>query len=196
MRTILTTILLSLFVAGFSLYTSSCKNQQKGAPELLHNDSLQYLLINVVLNDSLVAADNVLSGYRGKAYPNISTGVLDKLASLDSIFQKDDLDFIMQQGMDTTFTFDPAKVKPQVINVDSVRNMLTLGRKDFWKRYTAQYGMTDFCFVTPPYFTLDGNYAVMIAGKVCGPLCGYSALLVLTVVDGNWKILVRFEMFA
>jgi hypothetical protein len=84
------------------------------------------------------------------------------LSTIGSIFSQEEIAHLAKQSqVATDFSLSPLWVKQRIIETDSMRRFRTPGSVVFLERYSERYGESGFCAVTRPYFTIQGDYAVV-----------------------------------
>ena len=106
-----------------------------------------------------------------------------KLTKLDSIFTKEDLDFIFKQNRNAVY-FKHKYLKNKVLIPSDT--LMKFGRREFWKEFHKRLGEGGFCSISMPLFSKKMNIVIIKYSYSCGRLCASGGTFIYKRINNKW----------
>jgi hypothetical protein len=119
----------------------------------------------------------------------VSRRFFEKVSDRDSLFSRQDIDFIMRQITQRSDTvWDVSRIEYATFLSSSEIDAFFANSEseESWKSFYKKYG-NDFNRLSFPFFSIDRNTAIISVDNYCGTLCGVGVFLVFKRKDGKWK---------
>ena len=126
---------------------------------------------------------------------SINKGDLDRLVRMDSVFNKDDVEFIERQFSELTEDrIDTAKVKSaKIISLDEFGANREDGSIKLWDLYEKKYDLNYFK-VSKPLFSKDFKKLILISKQYTR--AGYvGGVFVFVKKENSWNFVYQWKMF-
>jgi hypothetical protein len=151
--------------------------------EPLVPDSIVCETINYLVNDGLKES---FEGNRFVDKP--SREVLEKedslkLIELDTIFSKQDLDFIFKQNNNAKYYQHNCLENKTFISMDTLKKF---NREDFWTDFRRKYGQGGMNSISIPLFNCNRNILIVNCSHSCGGLCGSGGTYIFKKQKSKW----------
>ena len=160
------------------------------------NDFLEYCFKN---DSGIVKGCKVVLDHDLSQAP-LSEEELLSVDGLDSIFTKEDIDYIHKQNnIKDDFRLQKQYFKNSIIvSADTISSMIKKSKdKDgrstlFWEEFYKKYG-DGFCTLSKPLFSKNHQIVIISSGYHCGGLCGGGGTYVLKKVNSDWKVIATIR---
>ena len=107
------------------------------------------------------------------------------ITEIDSIFSKNDLNFIkVQFKKNEKFELNQKLIANRVVIPRDT--IIKFSKTDFWKSYYLEYGHRGFSKVSMPLFSIDKKTAIISLSFICGRTCGGVEIMIYKKVNGKW----------
>lgn len=166
----------------------SCNNKPKAKTagyEALVPDSLICATINYFVNEASIDEFKNCSRFVDRDFRKVlfSKDSLTIL-KLDSIFTKEDLDFIFRQNLNSVYYKPGECLKNMVlISGDSLLNFESL---EFWYKFSKKYGKGGFCSISMPLFSVNHDIVILKYSSSLGRLNASGGTYIFKKIDDKW----------
>jgi hypothetical protein len=153
--------------------------------------------IKLFLNESqLPTASNIQLS--DKPYVIPVGKFLEHVLQDDTLFSKEDIDFIKKQIKQRNNSLWNSKLIDSVTfikaaEIDSIFKNFKVDSG--WKIFYKTYG-SDFFRMSFPYFSLDRQTSIIYIGHQCGDLCGEGTLRIYRRTKNAWKLYRKILLWA
>jgi hypothetical protein len=166
----------------------SCINRSNSKivrSEKLVPDSLICATINCFINDTTIPelkfSDRFIDKSKFKVLSEEDSLLILKL---DSIFSKEDLNFIFKQNNNSlNFNLKEFVRNKVLIPYDTISKF---NPDDFWNDYHKKFGNKGFCSISLPLFSKDFTTAIIKYSIHCGRLNGGGGTFIFKKIGSNW----------
>ncbi len=156
-------------------------------------DTIVCETLNYILNDTIISefkhCDRLVDQVRWKVLsPNDSLQII----RLDTIFSKDDLDFIFDQNSNSIkFNVGECFKNKVLISGDVLAEFNS--RDDFWVKFREKNGLGGFWTISMPLFSR--NHCVVILKFSCssGRLSAYGGTFIFRKIANKWSKIICVE---
>lgn len=110
-----------------------------------------------------------------------------QIIQADSIFTKEDADFIFKQArFSTNFKLSERKLtQVRTVILPGFDEAFGKDRHKFWSNLLKECG--GYCSSSMPLFSVDRKTAIIRLSYTCGTLCAYGGQYIYKKVNGKWK---------
>jgi len=158
--------------------------------KVLVPESIVCETINNILNDSTISefkhCDRFVDKVRWKTLsPDDSLQIL----KFDTIFSKDDLDFIFDQNSNSiNFSVNECLKNKVLISGDILAEFNS--RDDFWVKFREKYGLGGFCTINLPLFSRNHSLVILKYSYSAGRLNAYSGTFIFKKIANKWSRII------
>ncbi|WP_116786885.1 hypothetical protein [Flavobacterium psychrotrophum] len=156
-------------------------------PKKLIDDAMIYELINscMATDTSYFKMSDIIIGTEFS--PIFSSR--EKISKADSIFKKEDVDFIYEQARyGPLFKIDERKLKiKKNIILPELCDVFGEDQKEYWENIHNQFG--SFTTISMPLFSRDHKTAIISLSYDCGMMCGYSGKYIYKKTASRWQLI-------
>ncbi len=175
-----------LFILMISVF--SCKNKSSaiavGYKQLVPKSVICETL-NYFVNDTLISEFKYCNRFIDRSGGLfLSSEDSLKILTLDTIFTKEDVNFIFQQNSNAIFYKhgDCLKVK-MLISGDTLDK---IKGNEFWPEFRKRYGRGGFCIIHVPLFSKDHSTVIVKYAHYCGRLCASGRTSIYKKKGDKW----------
>lgn len=116
-----------------------------------------------------------------------------KIIQADSIFTKEDADFIFKQARySTSFQLNERNLtEARNVILPKFEEALGENRHKFWSNLLKECG--GYCSISMPLFSTNRKIVIIRLSHSCGGLCGYGAQYIYKNINGKWKCIAVWD---
>lgn len=156
-------------------------------PKKLVDDATIYELINscMTIDTAYFRKSDIIVGR--EFLPIFSNK--EEILQADSIFKKEDVDFIYEQARyGPLFKIDQRKLKQEkAVILPDTCDVFGKDHKVYWENIHKQY--PSFTTVSMPLFSRDHKTAIISLSYYCGMMCGYSGKYIYKKRTSKWQLI-------
>lgn len=151
----------------------------------LVSDSLVYSTLNYFVNDTIIDEFKNCNRFIDSDGHKV---LLEKdsleILTLDSLFSREDLDFIFQQNLNSiNFKLSDDLKGKTLIPGDT---LLKFNHREFWEEFRKRFGKGGFCSIGLPLFSKDLSIVIIKYSFICGPLDGSGGTFIYKKKGEKW----------
>ena len=166
----------------------SCDGKPKSKSsgyEALVPDSLICATINNFVNDTSIHEFQNCNRFVDKDFRKVLLKE-DSLVilRLDSIFTKEDMDFIFRQNLNSVYFRSGKCLKNKVlISADTLLNFEIM---EFWPKFRKKYGEGGYCSISMPLFSVNHDIVIIRYSRNNGRLNASGVTYIFKKSNGKW----------
>lgn len=177
-----------LFVIVIGVILSSYSTPQKKdvGYERLIPDSVLCETINCFINDTSIEEFKQCNRFVDKVgWKVLRAEDSLMIIKLDTLFSKDDLDFIFDQNRNSIYFNTGECLKNKLlISGDTLRKINR--RDDFWDEFHKRYGKDGFCIISLPLFSRNHNIVIIRYSRSNGRLNASGGIFIYRKIANKW----------
>jgi hypothetical protein len=186
----------STFLILFPIILISCSRNQKSNKGInqfgkesigyvqLVPDSIVCETINYLVNDGLKESFEGNRFIDKPSYEVLESDDSLKLLELDTLFSKQDLEYIFKQNSNAKYyQLNKCLDNKTFISIDTLKKF---NREDFWTDFRRKYGQGGFNSISIPLFTCNRDIIIIQCSHSCGRLCGSGGTYIFKKQESKW----------